>query len=171
MMFSLQPSPLGEILLSFDDAALTGLHFIGQKAQPPVPVGGRRDDTHPIATRTVAHLARYFDGEAADPDVPLRLHGTPFQQAVWAVLQTIPRGGTTSYAAVARRVGAPAAVRAVGAAVGRNPVSIFVPCHRVVGSDGSLTGYAGGLPRKIRLLQIEGVLSAGQQALRLEADA
>jgi methylated-DNA-[protein]-cysteine S-methyltransferase len=171
MRHALLPSPLGEILLTFDDAALTGLYFVGQKDQPPVPVDGVRDDAHPIAARTAAHLARYFEGGDPGFDVPLRLRGTPFQQAVWTALRAIPRGATVSYAAIARQVGAPAAVRAVGAAVGRNPVSVFVPCHRVVGSDGSLTGYAGGLPRKVRLLELEGVLSAGQQSLRLEARA
>jgi len=85
------------------------------------------------------------------------MRGTPFQQSVWVALQTIGRGRTSSYGELARQIGKPAAVRAVGAAVGRNPVSIFVPCHRVLGRDGSLTGYAGGLERKQRLLQIEGV--------------
>jgi methylated-DNA-[protein]-cysteine S-methyltransferase len=171
MNHSLLPSPLGEILLTFDALSLTGLYFVGQKAQPPVPADGVRDDAHPVAMRTAAHLTRYFEG--ADPgfDVPMHLDGTPFQRAVWTALQAIPRGATASYASIARRIGAPAAVRAVGAAVGRNPVSILVPCHRVVGSDGSLTGYAGGLPRKVRLLQLEGVMSAGQQALRLDARA
>jgi methylated-DNA-[protein]-cysteine S-methyltransferase len=171
MNHSLLPSPLGEILLTFDARSLTGLYFVGQKAQPPVPAGGERDDDHPVALRTAAHLARYFEGDDPGFDVPVLLRGTAFQRAVWSALQGIPRGATASYAAIAQRIGAPAAVRAVGAAVGRNPVSIIVPCHRVVGSDGSLTGYAGGLPRKIRLLRLEGVLSAGQQALRLDARA
>jgi len=150
------PSPLGEILLSFDDGALCGLHFTDQQHAPPPP--GPRDDRHPIARSTADRLERHFAGEADGPALPLRLAGTPFQQSVWTVLASIPWGATLSYAEVARRAAAPAAIRAVGAAVGRNPVSILVPCHRVVGSDGSLTGYAGGLARKTRLLRLEGAL-------------
>lgn len=155
---ALLPGPLGEMLLGFDDEALHGLWFVGQKDQRAIEACGARDDAHPIARRTASAIERYFDGEPVELDVPLKLHGTAFQRAVWRALLAIPYGRTTSYAAVAATVGAPSAVRAVGAAVGRNPVSIFVPCHRVVGSDGSLTGYAGGLPRKIRLLEIERVL-------------
>lgn len=155
---ALLPGPLGEMLLGFDDEALHGLWFVGQKDQRAIEACGARDDAHPIASRVARAVARYFDGEAVELDVPLRLHGTAFQRSVWQALLAIPYGRTTSYAAVAASVGVPSAVRAVGAAVGRNPVSIFVPCHRVVGSDGSLTGYAGGLPRKIRLLEIERVL-------------
>jgi len=167
MRHALLPSPLGEILLIFDDDALCGLYFVGQKGQPAVGAQVARDDAHPIARRCVAHIARYFAGETVDFDVPLRLSGTPFQARVWAALQGVARGRVERYAEIARRIGAPTAVRAVGAAVGRNPVSIFVPCHRVVGSDGSMTGYAGGLPRKLHLLRLEGVLGAGQQALPL----
>lgn len=169
MRHALLPSPLGEILLTFDDDALRGLYFVGQKAQPPIDAQGARDDAHPLARRCAAHVERYFTGDAGDFEVPLRLSGTPFQTRVWEALRAIPRGQTESYAGLAGRVGSPAAVRAVGAAVGRNPVSIFVPCHRVVGSDGSLTGYAGGLPRKIHLLRLEGALGAGQRVLPLPA--
>ncbi|MDO8377148.1 MAG: methylated-DNA--[protein]-cysteine S-methyltransferase, partial [Aquabacterium sp.] len=104
-------------------------------------------------------MAAYFDG-ADDPlqGVALDLHGTPFQQSVWRALQALPRGATSTYAQIATAAGSPAAVRAAGAAIGRNPVSILVPCHRVLGRDGSLTGYAGGLERKQALLQREGVL-------------
>ena len=167
MRHALLPSPLGEILLTFDDDALRGLYFVGQKAQPPIDAQSVRDDAHPIARHCAAQLERYFAGDVVCFDVPLRLSGTPFQARVWEALRGIPRGRTESYAAIARRVGAPAAVRAVGAAVGRNPVSILVPCHRVVGSDGSLTGYAGGLPRKVHLLRLEGVLHEGQRVLPL----
>ncbi|MEI7447511.1 MAG: methylated-DNA--[protein]-cysteine S-methyltransferase [Burkholderiales bacterium] len=160
MHYTLLPSPLGEILLGFDDASLLGLWFVGQKDQPAIGPDWVRDDAHPIARRTADHLERYFRGEPADFDVPIRFRGTPFQVGVWRALQAISHGEVVSYAELARRVGSPAAVRAVGAAVGRNPVSIFVPCHRVVGSDGSLTGYAGGLPRKTHLLTLERVLDA-----------
>ena len=107
-----------------------------------------------------AQLAAYFAGTRADFDLPLDLQaGTPFQQSVWDALRAIPRGRTTSYAELARRLGRPQAARAIGAAVGRNPVSIVVPCHRVLGTDGTLTGYAGGLERKTALLQLEGALA------------
>lgn len=173
--------PLGPMLVTFDNDALLGLYFVGQKDEPVIVADWRRDDAHPIALRTAQALARYFDGGGDAFDVPIRLRGTPFQVSVWRALRAIPLGETLSYAEVARRVGAPSAVRAVGAAVGRNPVSIFVPCHRVVGSDRSLTGYAGGLPRKTHLLRLERVLGddgralaptpTGQSALPFEAGA
>ncbi len=158
MRYTTVPSPLGEVLLGFDDEALLGLWFRGQKGEPAIGPDRVRHDAHPIAMRAAVRMARYFDGVDEPFDVPIRLRGTPFQAAVWAALRAIPRGGTIPYAELARRVGAPRAVRAVGAAVGRNPVSIFVPCHRVVGSDGSLTGYAGGLARKTHLLRLERAL-------------
>jgi methylated-DNA-[protein]-cysteine S-methyltransferase len=158
MVYTLLPSPLGEILLGFDDTSLLGLWFVGQKDAPAIGADWVRDDAHPIARRTASHLDRVFRGETAALDLPIRLRGTPFQLAVWQALQGIVPGEVVSYAELARRIGSPAAVRAVGAAVGRNPVSIFVPCHRVVGSDGSLTGYAGGLARKAHLLKLERVL-------------
>lgn len=157
MNHALLPSPLGPIALAFDAGALTGLYFDGQKHQPLITTLGPRHDDDPIAQRMAAMLERYFKGEAVELDVPLALHGTPFQQRVWAALQTIGRGRTSTYGELARQIGSPAAVRAVGAAVGRNPVSIFVPCHRVIGHDGSLTGYAGGLERKQHLLALEGI--------------
>jgi methylated-DNA-[protein]-cysteine S-methyltransferase len=115
----------------------------------------RRDDAalEPAARQ----LAAYFAGERTSFDMPLDLHGTEFQRRVWQALLAIPFGETTSYGEIARRIGAPSAVRAVGGAVGRNPISIVVPCHRVVGSNGSLTGFGGGLDRKRWLLSHEGV--------------
>jgi methylated-DNA-[protein]-cysteine S-methyltransferase len=156
--YAMVPSPLGEILLTFDSEALTGLYFVGQKDQPTIGADWQRDDRDPIALRVAAQLQRYFGGGAASFDVPLRLEGTDFQRRVWAALLAIPAGRTLCYGDVAKRVGAAAAARAVGAAIGRNPVSIIVPCHRVIGRDGRLTGYAGGLPRKQHLLRLEGVL-------------
>lgn len=105
--------------------------------------------------QATAELAAYWRGEAVRFAVPLDLHGTPFQRAVWSALLQVAHGHTSTYGALARAVGRPAAARAVGAAVGRNPVSVIVPCHRIVGGDGSLTGYAGGLPRKQALLALE----------------
>ena len=109
--------------------------------------------------QAAAQLADYFAGRRDSFDLPLDLsHGTAFQQSVWQALRAIPAGQTTSYGALSAGVGKPAAVRAVGAAVGRNPISVIVPCHRVLGADGSLTGYAGGLERKTALLELEGAL-------------
>lgn len=160
MNHALLPSPLGPIALAFDGDALTGLYFDGQKHQPLLTTLGSRRDDDPLAQRMALLLERYFKGETVEFDLPLAVHGTPFQQKVWAALQAIGRGCTSTYGDIARQIGSPAAVRAVGAAVGRNPVSIFVPCHRVIGRDGSLTGYAGGLKRKQHLLALEGVLPA-----------
>ncbi|WP_240523270.1 methylated-DNA--[protein]-cysteine S-methyltransferase [Polaromonas sp. AER18D-145] len=131
----------------------------------PTPVASRRtatwpsDPDHPVLKEVMQQLTAYFAGQRSRFDVPLDLaHGTAFQQSVWQALLDIPQGGTASYGEVGRRIGKPAAVRAVGAAVGRNPVSIIVPCHRVMGANGALTGYAGGLDRKTALLKLEGVL-------------
>jgi methylated-DNA-[protein]-cysteine S-methyltransferase len=149
-------SPLGRITLAATDEALVGVFFDHQAHMPDInhwPVV----DKHPILQQAQAELVEYFAGQRRTFDVPLDLSsGTPFQQAVWRALLAIPCAATTSYGAISAQIGNPAAVRAVGGAVGRNPVSIIVPCHRVIGANGSLTGYAGGLPRKTALLQLEG---------------
>ncbi|MBK6008836.1 methylated-DNA--[protein]-cysteine S-methyltransferase [Ramlibacter ginsenosidimutans] len=146
------------MLLAASDRGLCGVWFEGQRHGPDATTW-REDPGHPVLVETVAQLRAYFAGERTSFDLPLDLQGgTPFQQSVWSALLGIPRGGTTSYAALAREVGKPQAARAIGAAVGRNPVSIVVPCHRVLGTGGSLTGYAGGLERKTALLQLEGAL-------------
>jgi methylated-DNA-[protein]-cysteine S-methyltransferase len=150
--------PLGPMLLAATARGLAGVWFVGQRHGPDSS-GWREDPAHPVLQEAVAQLRAYFAGERTGFELPLDLGaGTPFQQDVWTALRTIPRGGTTSYAALARGLGRPQAARAVGAAVGRNPVSIVVPCHRVLGTGGSLTGYAGGLERKIALLTLEGAL-------------
>jgi methylated-DNA-[protein]-cysteine S-methyltransferase len=152
-------SPLGTMLLAATDRGLAGLWFVGQRHGPDSS-GWREDAAHPVLLQAAAQLADYFAGRRTQFDLPLDLQGgTPFQQSVWHELQAIPPGGTTSYAELSRRVGRPTAARAVGAAVGRNPVSIVVPCHRVLGTGGALTGYAGGLDRKTALLRLEGALS------------
>lgn len=131
------------------------------KRSPPAAVWPT-DPDHPVLQKVSRQLTEYFAGQRTQFDVPLDLtYGTAFQQSVWQALLAIPQGGTASYGEVSARIGKPAAVRAVGAAVGRNPVSIIVPCHRVMGADGSLTGYAGGLDRKTALLRLEGVLPEG----------
>ncbi len=117
----------------------------------------------PVTRRAAEELARYFAGELREFTVPLRTRGTEFQEAVWGELRRIPYGATRSYGEQARRIGRPDAVRAVASANGDNPISILIPCHRVIGADGSLTGYGGGLWRKRRLLELE----AGQASLRV----
>lgn len=153
-------SKLGRIILAATDKGLAGVWFERQRHSPDM-TGWQAASEHPVLRQAAAQLEEYFDGRRQHFDLPLDLsHGTPFQQSVWQALLAIPAGGTTSYGAISAGVGKPAAVRAVGAAVGRNPISVIVPCHRVLGSDGSLTGYAGGLDRKTALLELEGVLGA-----------
>ncbi len=152
-------SPLGRMLLAASDKGLAGVWFDGQRHGPDA-TGWTEDPAHPLLQRACAQLAAYFAGRRTGFELPLDLaRGTPFQQSVWQALLAIPRGGTTSYAELGRRLGRPQAARAVGAAVGRNPVSIVVPCHRVLGTAGALTGYAGGLERKTALLRLEGALA------------
>jgi methylated-DNA-[protein]-cysteine S-methyltransferase len=147
-------TPLGPLRLVRSAAGLAGAWFEGQQHHPgEVAAPLRPDDA--LLNRAVSQLRRYFDGDAPAFDLPLDLLGTPFQRGVWAALLRIPAGRTCSYGDIARAIGSPQAVRAVGAAVGRNPVSLIVPCHRVVGSDGALTGYAGGIERKAALLTLE----------------
>jgi methylated-DNA-[protein]-cysteine S-methyltransferase len=151
-------SPLGPLLLAATPRGLAGAWFVDGQRDAPDPTRWPAGPDHPVLRQAAAQLAEYFSGRRQHFDLPLDLtHGTAFQQAVWQALLAIPCGQTTSYGELARRIGRPTAVRALGAAVGRNPVSIIVPCHRVIGADGSLTGYAGGLGRKTALLRIEGL--------------
>lgn len=147
-------SPLGPLLLARTPAGLAGAWFEGQKDHPGALAAALRPDD-PLLASVVRQLQHYFAGELQVFNIPLDLLGTPFQRAVWHALLRIEAGTTCSYRDIARDVGRPSAVRAVGAAIGRNPVSIIVPCHRVIGSDGSPTGYAGGIDRKIALLRLE----------------
>lgn len=151
-------SPLGPVWLSATDRGLAGLWFLDQR-HAPAWLGSdlAQSPAHPVLMRTAAQLDAYFAGQRRGFELPLDLEamGTPFQQAVWHALCAIPSGETISYGELGRRIGRASAVRAVGAAVGRNPVGIIVPCHRVVGANGSLTGYAGGLHRKAALLKLE----------------
>ena len=148
-------TPLGALLLARTAHGLAGAWFEGQKHHPgPFAAPQRPDDA--LLRRAAVRLQAYFAGaEPRFDDLPLDLHGTAFQRAVWHALLAIAPGRTRSYADIARALNAPAALRAVGAAVGRNPLSVIVPCHRVLGSDGSLTGYAGGVERKRALLALE----------------
>jgi methylated-DNA-[protein]-cysteine S-methyltransferase len=147
-------TPLGTLLIARNAEGLSGLWFEGQKYHPGTLAVPRHDDDA-LLTEAVINLCDYFAGKPLRVP-PVSPSGTPFQQAVWRALLAIPAGTTLSYGELARRVGRPDAVRAVAAAVGRNPVSVIIPCHRVLGADGSLTGYAGGLPRKQALLMLEG---------------
>jgi methylated-DNA-[protein]-cysteine S-methyltransferase len=123
------------------------------------PVEGSRYGIHPIATEALRQLRAYFGGQLRRFDLPLEMVGTDFQLSVWRELERIPYGETRSYLEIAEAIGAPRAVRAVGAANGANPIPIVVPCHRVIGASGKLVGYGGGLPLKKRLLQLEGALA------------
>lgn len=152
-------TPLGPLTLAATAHGLAGAWFDGQKHHPG-PLSAPADAQHPHIAQAARELAAYWRGEAVQFVVPLDAAGTAFQQQVWAALRAIARGRPTSYGELARRIGHPSAVRAVGAAVGRNPLSVFVPCHRVLGRDGALTGYAGGLDRKRALLALEGSAAA-----------
>ncbi len=149
-------SPLGALTLVGDDAALRAMYFPGRSG--PLDEG-RRDPGR--FTQATAQLAEYFAGERQGFELTLALEGTPFQRRVWAALAEIPYGDTRSYGEIAAEIGRPDRVRAVGAAVGRTPVPIVVPCHRVIGADGSLTGYGGGLQRKQALLELESRVRGG----------
>ena len=147
---------LGTVLLAASLRGLCGLWFEGQKHQPDESAW-QLDDRHALLKDAAAQLRAYLAAKTSVFDIPLDLsHGTEFQQLVWATLLAIPRGTTLRYGDVSQRIGRPTATRAVGAAIGRNPVSVIVPCHRVLGASGSLTGYAGGIERKRALLDLEG---------------
>ena len=148
--------PLGTMLIARTARGLAGAWFEGQKYHPGA-IDARHAPDDPLLRKATLQLADYFAGRSIRFDLPLDLRGTPFQQRVWQALLGIACGRTTNYGDIAQRLGSPQAMRAVGAAVGRNPVSVIVPCHRVLGADGSLTGYAGGMDRKRALLRIEGV--------------
>jgi methylated-DNA-[protein]-cysteine S-methyltransferase len=159
------PSPLGAIWLAASDVGVSGLWFEDQKHLPDLSDTQQfQSGTHAFMQEALHQLDAYFaaktkQGFQLGKQLPLDLsRGTAFQQSVWQGLLSIPMGDSTSYGALAAHIGKPAAVRAVGSAVGRNPISILVPCHRVLGRDGSLTGYAGGLDRKTALLRLEGVM-------------
>lgn len=147
------PSPVGCLLLTWQDDALTGLYMPSPKRTPVAEPEWRRDSA--VFADVVEQLEAYFAGQRRTFDVPVAAKGTAFQRRVWSALQEIPYGSTWTYRDVAVRIGAPAAVRAVGLANGRNPISIIVPCHRVIGANGSLTGYGGGLANKQVLLDLE----------------
>ena len=153
--YELAQSPYGQMLLVADGEALSGVYFEGQKYFPQVAPEWRRDAQHAPLRQAKQELAEYFGGELEHFETALAPKGTPFQHAVWKAISTVGFGATISYGELAIRAGCPGSARAAGAATGRNPISIIVPCHRIVGSNGSLTGYAGGLERKRALLALE----------------
>lgn len=147
-------SPEGEILLAANDNGLTGLWFYGAKYFAADLEDARTEKLTPVLRQTLRWLDTYFLGSEPDFMPPLELHGSDFRRRVWAELAKIPYGETVTYGEIAKKLGVKSA-QAVGGAVGHNPVSIIVPCHRVLGADGSLTGYAGGTDKKARLLELE----------------
>lgn len=160
-------SPLGPLLLAATARGLAGAWFTDQ-AHHPGTLDAPEDPGNAFIRQAAQQLAAYWqDGLRSRFALPMDPQGTDFQRAVWQALQNIPTGRCTTYAALAAQVGKPAAMRAVGAAVGRNPLSVIIPCHRVLGSDGAITGYAGGLARKLALLQREGAAPADASAAAL----
>jgi methylated-DNA-[protein]-cysteine S-methyltransferase len=155
-------TPLGLMLAAAKGGKLAVLNFLGQKHFAAGMNDWLKQPDDPVLVALRAWLQGYFSGAATVPDVPLDPGGTPFQKTVWSILLRIPRGATTSYGEIAREVAektgkAAMSAQAVGGAVGRNPIAILIPCHRVLGADGSLTGYAGGLDKKRALLALEGI--------------
>ncbi len=164
-MYTSIDSPIGELLLLGDGRALYGLYM--QDGRKPVRIAPSWQPSTAPAADVQAQLSEYFAGERVTFDVPLVMRGAPFERRVWDALREVPYGETVSYGEIARRVGQPSAARAVGLANGRNPIAVIVPCHRVIGADGTLTGYGGGLERKRLLLELE----SGQSRLSLDMQA
>ncbi|HWA38918.1 MAG TPA: methylated-DNA--[protein]-cysteine S-methyltransferase [Burkholderiales bacterium] len=159
-------TPLGRMLLVSSEKGLCGAHFVGQKYFPKLDPSWKREKS-----RASRELEEYFSGRRKKFDLPLAAEGTPFQRAVWREIAKVPFGETITYAELARRAGFPGSARAAGAATGRNPIGVIVPCHRIVGTNGSLTGYAGGLDRKKALLALEGLAPSPSRRRPLRAAA
>ncbi|HEX6995238.1 MAG TPA: methylated-DNA--[protein]-cysteine S-methyltransferase [Gammaproteobacteria bacterium] len=157
------PSPIGDLILVAEAGALREIRFTAG-TRPEGPPDDAHEDPRPFE-RVAAQLREYFEGVRREFDVPLAPQGTPFQRRVWDALLGVGYGRTATYADVARAIGHPKSVRAVGLANGRNPIPIIIPCHRIIGSDGSLTGYGGGLAIKRALLELEGALPVGTPEL------
>jgi methylated-DNA-[protein]-cysteine S-methyltransferase len=155
-LFIRMDTPIGVLTLAADDDGLRRIDF--PPPRPPPAGEDWREGNNDVLVETRRQLEEYFAGARRDFDLPLSPHGTQFQRAVWTTLASIPYGRTWSYRDLAQRIGKPSAMRAVGAANGRNPLPIVLPCHRVIGADGSLTGFGGGLPTKAFLLRLEGSL-------------
>ena len=156
-------SPVGELRLVCSDAGLSAVIWQGDDPSRVAFAGAATDGDHPVLAKAARQISEYFAGQRVEFDLPLDLRGTAFQVKAWRALATIPFGQTVSYGEQAKRIGVPTAVRAIGAANGRNPVSIVLPCHRVIGADGSLTGFAGGLDAKRALLAFERRVADGDR--------
>ncbi len=157
--YCLLPSPLGDLLVVAQGGALTDLHICSGKFVPAIGADWLEQPRHPVLAQAAQELAEYFAGQRRVFSIPLAPQGTAFQQAAWAALLAIPFGQTRSYSQQAQAMGKPKAVRAVGGANGRNPIAIIIPCHRVIGAGGALTGYSGGMAHKVFLLRHEGALA------------
>ena len=155
----LKTDALGDLVLTANETELTGIYFAGRKHVPAALKDWKREPNHAVLKKAARELEDFLNGKRKDFTVPLHAEGTDFQRKVWQQLARIPFGQTITYGELARRAGRPEAVRAAGAACGRNPHAIIVPCHRVVAKSGALQGFAGGLETKKRLLAIEGVTS------------
>ena len=151
-------SPLGMVIAIAGPDGIISIDFVDAKYAKRIEPDWVEDADHPALRECFGQLREYFAGKRREFDLPLSPRGTSFQERVWQEIARVPYGKTISYGELAKRVGAPGQARAAGAATGRNPVGVVIPCHRIVGADGSLTGYAGGLERKTRLLELEGVL-------------
>jgi methylated-DNA-[protein]-cysteine S-methyltransferase len=166
-IYTIIDSPIDELLLVGDGESLSRLHMLGSRKRVDVNPAWKRDDDAFGEVRE--QLSEYFAGDRREFELRLNMAGNPFELRVWEELQTIPYGETTSYGEIAQRIGNPGAARAVGLANGRNPIAVVVPCHRVIGADGSLTGYGGGLERKRLLLDLETGVLPLQPAITSEA--
>lgn len=165
--YTTMPSPIGDLLLVGGEGGLAGVYMPPHRWSPTVGQGWRRDGA--AFVEPVAQLGDYFAGVRTGFDLPLAPRGTPFQLQVWEALREVPYGQTVSYGQLAARIGRARASRAVGLAIGRNPISIVVPCHRVIGKSGALTGYGGGLDKKRRLLALEARLVSSSASARAAA--
>jgi len=161
-LFTTLHSPLGELTLVATEIGLRAVLWPQDQGRVALPESMVVSHSEPVLSLAGTQIGEYFAGERETFDLPLDLHGTDFQKATWKALAEIPYGATWTYGQQAEHIGRPNAVRAVGAANGRNPVSIVLPCHRVIGADGSLTGFAGGLEAKQHLLVLEGALEAAE---------
>lgn len=156
ILYTYSNSPLGDMLLISNGLFLTGLFFKGQKYEPKIFSNWRQDAEHKVFVQAIAELYEYFNGSRNQFDIPVKItSGTIFQQQVWRAIAQVPHGKTISYRELAKMAGSPTGIRAVAAATGKNPLSIIIPCHRIIGQNGSLTGYAGGLHRKSALITLE----------------
>ncbi len=153
--FDFYESPMGRMLIVAGPDALTGLYFVDQKYYREVEPQWSHSPDHAVVRAAVRQIAEYFAGRRREFDLPIAPEGTAFQSAIWKAIASVGYGEVITYSELARRAGHPGAIRAAGAATGRNPITVIVPCHRIVGADGSLTGYAGGLERKRALQELE----------------